>query len=106
MTMKKGTIRSMHFQNPSFAEMKIVHCIKGSIFDVTVDLRKDSPTFLQWHGEIFLADSMKTLVTPEGCAHGFQSLEDYIYMLYISTSPYCREAECGLLFDDPKNGIN
>jgi len=105
MTKQKGSIRGIHFQNPPHAEMKIVRCVKGSIFDVAVDLRKDSPTFLQWHGEILSADNMKALVIPEGCAHGFQSLEDDIEMVYISTFPFCREAEGGIRFDDQKIGI-
>jgi dTDP-4-dehydrorhamnose 3,5-epimerase len=105
MTKTKGTIRGMHFQNPPHAEMKVVRCIKGSIFDVAVDLRKDSAAFLQWHGEILSADNMKALVIPEGCAHGFQSLEDDIEMIYMSTSPYNREAEGGIRFDDLKISI-
>ena len=105
MTKLKGTIRGMHFQNPPHAEMKIIHCVKGSIYDVAVDLRKDSPTFLQWHGEMLSADNMKALIIPEGCAHGFQSLEDDIEIMYMSTSPYCREAEGGIRFDEPKTGI-
>ena len=105
MTKTKGSIRGMHFQYPPHAEMKIVRCIKGSIFDVAVDLRKDSPTFLQWHGEILSAENTKALVVPEGCAHGFQSLEDDIEMIYMSTAPYNKEAECGLRFDDPNMEI-
>jgi dTDP-4-dehydrorhamnose 3,5-epimerase len=105
MTKQKGSIRGMHFQNPPYAEMKIVHCIKGSIFDIAVDLRKDSPTFLQWHGEVLSAKNMKALVIPEGCAHGFQSLEDDIEMIYMSTSPYCKEAERGIPYNESKVGI-
>jgi len=105
MTKIKGSIRGMHFQYPPHAEMKIVRCIKGSIFDVAVDLRKGSPTFLQWHGEILSEVNMNALVIPEGCAHGFQSLEDNIEMIYMATSPYCKEAESGIRYDDPKVGI-
>ena len=105
MTKTKGTIRGMHFQHSPHAEMKIVRCVKGSIFDVSVDLRRDSPTFLQWHGEILSAENMKALVVPEGCAHGFQSLEDDIEMVYLSTAPYCKEAEGGIRFDDPKINV-
>ena len=105
MTKTKGTIRGMHFQHPPHAEMKIVRCVKGSIFDVAVDLRKGSPTYLQWHGEILSAENMKALVVPEGCAHGFQSLEDDIEMVYMSTAPFCKEADSGIRFDDPKVGI-
>jgi dTDP-4-dehydrorhamnose 3,5-epimerase len=105
MTKTKGTIRGMHFQYPPYCEMKIVRCVKGVIFDVAVDLRRNSPTFLQWHGEILSAENMKALVIPEGCAHGFQSLEDNIEMIYISTSLYCKEAENGIRFDDSKVDI-
>ena len=105
MTKIKGTIRGMHFQYPPHAEMKIFRCIKGSVFDVAVDLRKGSPTFLQWHGEILSVDNMKALVIPEGCAHGFQALENDSEVVYMSTSPYCRESESGIRFDDPKVGI-
>jgi dTDP-4-dehydrorhamnose 3,5-epimerase len=105
MTKLKGTIRGMHFQYPPHAEMKIVRCIKGSIFDVAVDLRKGSPTFLQWHGEVLSADNMKALVIPEGCAHGVQSLEDDIEMVYMSTAFFCKEAESAIRYNDPKVNI-
>ena len=105
MTKTKGTIRGMHFQYPPHSEMKIVRCIKGSIFDVAVDLRKDSPTFLQWHGEILSAENMKALVIPEGCAHGFQSLEDDIEMIYIHTQFYSRQSEGAIRYDEPKVAI-
>jgi dTDP-4-dehydrorhamnose 3,5-epimerase len=105
MTALKGTVRGMHFQYPPHAEMKIVRCLKGSIFDVAVDLRKDSPTFLHWHGEILSADNMKALAIPEGCAHGFQSLEDAIEMIYIHTKDYCKTAEGTVRYDDSKIGI-
>ena len=101
MTKVKGTIRGMHFQHPPYSEMKIVRCIKGSIFDVAVDLRRDSPTFLQWHGEILSADNMKAMAIPEGCAHGFQSLEDDIEMIYFHTQFYSKQGEGAIRFDDP-----
>jgi dTDP-4-dehydrorhamnose 3,5-epimerase len=105
MTKIKGTIRGMHFQFPPHAEMKIVRCVKGSIFDVAVDLRKDSPTFLQWHGEILSAENMKALVVPEGCAHGFQSIDDDIEMVYLSTKAYYKESEGTIRYDEPKVNI-
>lgn len=105
MTAIKGSVRGMHFQYPPHAEMKIVRCVRGSIFDVAVDMRKKSPPFLQWHGEILSADNMKALVVPEGCAHGFQSLEDAIEMIYIHTKDYCKTAEGTVRYDDPKIGI-
>jgi dTDP-4-dehydrorhamnose 3,5-epimerase len=105
MTKTKGTIRGMHFQYPPHAEMKIVRCVKGSIFDVAVDLRKDSPTFLQWHGEILSAENMKAFVIPEGCAHGFQSLEYDIEMLYLHTQFYSKQSEGAILFNEPRVNI-
>jgi len=105
MTKTKGTIRGMHFQHPPNAEMKIVRCIKGSIFDVAVDLRKGSPTFLQWHCEVLSAENVKALVIPEGCAHGFQSLEDNIEMIYIHTQFYSKQSEEAIRFDEPRVNI-
>lgn len=105
MTKVKGTIRGMHFQYPPYAEMKIVRCIKGSIFDVAVDLRKNSSTFLKWHGEILSAENMKALVVPEGCAHGFQSLEDDIEMIYLHTEAYYKDSEGAIRYDEPKVDI-
>jgi len=105
MTMQKGTIRGMHFQNPPHSEMKIVRCIKGNIFDVALDIRKDSPTFLQWHGEILSSENMKALVIPEGCAHGFQSLEDDIEILYLHTQFYAQQSEGTIRFDEPRVNI-
>jgi len=106
MTRRKGAVRGMHFQYPPHAEMKIVRCVKGSIYDVAVDLRKGSPTFLQWHGETLSAENMKALVIPEGCAHGFQTLEDDVEMIYIHSQAYCKQTESGVRYDDPAIGIN
>jgi dTDP-4-dehydrorhamnose 3,5-epimerase len=105
MTKVKGTIRGVHFQYPPHAEIKIVRCIHGSIFDVAVDLRKNSPTFLKWHGEILSAENMRALVIPEGCAHGFQSLEDDIEMIYLHTKTYNKESEGTIRYDEPKVNI-
>lgn len=106
LTKQKGTIRGMHFQYPPHAEMKIIRCTKGSIFDVAVDLRKNSPTFLKWHGEILSAENMKSIVIPEGFAHGFQTLEDDCEMVYLHTKAYCKEAEGALRFDEPLLNIS
>ncbi len=101
-TTKKGAIRGMHFQFPPKAEIKIVKCIKGAILDVGIDLRKNSSTFLQWHGEILSADNMKMLVIPEGFAHGFQALEENIEMIYFVTEFYTPQYEGGVRYNDPK----
>jgi len=104
-TSKKGSIRGMHFQYPPKAEIKIFKCIKGSILDIAIDLRKNSPTFLQYHGEVLSAENMKMLYVPEGFAHGFQSLEDDIEIIYSTTEFYSPENESGVRFNDPKIGI-
>jgi len=104
-TKKKGTIRGMHFQYPPHAEIKIVRCVRGKIFDVGVDLRKDSPTFLQWHGEILSAENQKMFVIPEGFAHGFQTLEDDSEIIYFNTAFYNKEFESAISYKDPKIGI-
>lgn len=101
LTLKKGSIRGMHFQYQPVSEVKIVECIKGSIFDVAIDLRKDSPTFLQWHGEILSENNGKILFIPEGFAHGFQTLEDNCKVSYLVTQPYVPEKEGGIRYDDP-----
>jgi len=95
-TAKKGTLRGIHFQNPPFAEMKLVSCLQGKVFDVAVDLREDSRTFLQWHAEILSEDNHKTFVIPEGFAHGFQTLSDDCELIYFHTVAYQPEAEAGL----------
>ena len=101
MTKHKGTIRGMHYQNQPNAELKIVRCIKGSIFDVAVDIRRNSSTFFQWHGEILSAQNMKALVIPEGCAHGFQTLEDNTEMIYMNTKFYAKESENTIRYNEP-----
>jgi len=105
VTIQKGSIRGLHFQYPPYAEMKLVRCLKGSIFDVVVDLRKGSETFLQWHSEILTPENNKMIVIPEGFAHGFQSLESESEVLYLHTAEYQAEFEGGFLFDDPKLNI-
>ena len=82
-TMRKGTVRGMHLQLPPETEAKIVTCLKGKIFDVAVDLRQDSDTFLQWHAEELSEDNLSSLLIPAGFAHGFQALSDNIEMLYV-----------------------
>ncbi|KKM83167.1 hypothetical protein LCGC14_1312180 [marine sediment metagenome] len=104
-TKKKGSIRGMHFQYPPKAEIKIIKCIKGAILDVAIDIRKESPTFLQYHSEVLSADNMRMLYIPEGFAHGFQALNDDIEMIYFTTEVYCAEKEGGIRYNDPIIGI-
>ncbi len=101
LTRIKGSVRGMHFQKPPFAENKIVTCVKGKIFDVAIDIRKDSPTFLQWHGEILSEENNRSMYIPEGFAHGFQTLSDNCEMFYLHTAAYAAESEGALHWNDP-----
>lgn len=100
-TREKGSLRGMHFQYPPKAETKIVKCLQGSLFDVMVDLRQGSPTFLHWYSEILTAENMKMLYIPQGFAHGFQTLEDNSEILYLTTEFYCPEQEGTARYNDP-----
>jgi dTDP-4-dehydrorhamnose 3,5-epimerase len=104
-TDKAGTVRGMHFQLPPNAEMKLVRCIRGAIFDVIVDIRKGSATFLKWHGELLTDGNMRMVCVPEGFAHGFQAMEDNSEALYLTTASYRSDSEDGLRFDDPALNI-
>ena len=96
MTLKAGTVRGMHYQQPPYAEMKLVSCVCGEVFDVAVDLREGSPTFLRWHAEVLSESNHKTFVIPEGFAHGFQTLTENCELLYLHTAAYEPKAEAGL----------
>lgn len=105
-TARRGTVRGMHFQYPPHAEVKFVSCLRGEVFDVAVDLRRDSPTFLRWHAEHLSADNHRTLVIPEGFAHGFQTLSEDCEMLYFHSVVYRPEVEGGLHAQDPRVAID
>jgi len=105
-TERVGIVRGMHFQFPPVAEMKLVRCIKGRVWDVSVDLRAGSPTFLQWHAEELAPQNTRMMVIPEGCAHGFQVLEPDSEMLYLHTAFYRPEKAGGVPFDDPRLAIS
>ena len=100
-TNQKGSIRGMHYQIAPFMETKLVRCTQGEVFDVAVDLRKESRTFLHWYGTKLNSENNKMLLIPEGFAHGFQSLEANSTMLYLHTATYAPECERGIRFDDP-----
>ncbi len=99
-TASLGAVRGMHYQLPPHAEMKLVSCIKGRVWDVAVDLRSGSPTFLKWHSEELTPKNGRMLIVPEGCAHGFQVLEAGSELLYLHTAAYAPEAEGGVRHDD------
>ena len=92
-TKRKGTIRGMHFQHPPNSETKIVTCVEGEVFDVVVDIRRGSPTFLQWHAEILSEDNQLSLYIPDGFAHGFQTITDDCRLLYLHTEFYDSESQ-------------
>ncbi len=100
-----GTLRGLHYQQGDAAEMKLVRCISGSIFDVIVDMRPDSPTYLRWHGEILTQQNMGMMIVPEYFAHGFQTLEDNTEVMYLVTSHYAPNQEAGVRWNDPAVGI-
>ena len=104
-TALRGSIRGMHYQMPPHAEMKLVSCIRGEVWDVAVDLRANSPTFLQWHAQTLSADNGQAMLIPEGFAHGFQTITDDVEMLYLHSVAYTPAAEAALRFDDPRLGI-
>ena len=106
LTKTKGTIRGMHFQYPPRTEVKIIKCVRGLIFDVAVDIRKNSPSFLQWHSEILSNENFKMLYIPEGFAHGFQALENNSEIIYFNSEFYSPECEGGIRYNDPKIKIN
>ena len=105
LTRKEGAVRGMHYQIQPYAEIKLVSCIKGEIFDVAVDLRKDSPTFLHWHGEVLSEENKRSLLIPEGFAHGFQALSNDCELIYLHSAPYVKDAEAALNIGDPKLNI-
>ena len=105
LTATAGTVRGMHFQRPPYAEAKIVTCLRGEVFDVAVDLRRGSPTFLRWHGERLSAANHRSLLIPPGVAHGFQTLVPDCELLYFHTMPFAPDAEGGVHPADPRVGV-
>ncbi len=104
-TMQVGALRGMHYQKAPHLEMKLVRCLKGRVWDVVVDLREGSSTFLQWEAVELSPDKANMMVVPEGCAHGFQVLEEGSEMLYLHTAFYEPASEGGVRHDDPRVGI-
>lgn len=105
LTRKQGAVRGLHFQRPPHAEMKMVSCLRGKVFDVAVDLRPSSPTYLKWHGEELSAANRASLLIPEGFAHGFQVLEADSELFYLHTEPYVATSEDALNVSDPRLAI-
>ena len=105
LTAKAGTLRGMHYQLPPKAEVKVVRCIRGALWDCIVDLRPTSPTFRKWFGIELTAENRKALYVPRGFAHGFVTLSDDTEAFYLVSEFYSPENERGLRYDDPAIGI-
>jgi dTDP-4-dehydrorhamnose 3,5-epimerase len=103
--LRAGIVRGLHFQNAPHGEAKLVQCVKGSVYDVIVDIRRESATYLRWTG-VELSDSNGlTIYVPAGFAHGYQTLDDGANVLYLVSEFYTPEAEGGLRYNDPKLAI-
>ena len=106
MTIAPGSVRGLHLQYPPSAEVKIVRCIKGAVFDVAVDLRSGSDNLLGWHGVRLAADDDRAILIPQGFAHGFQTIDPHSELLYLHSSHYDSAAEGGVHYSDPSVGVN
>jgi len=102
----KGTTRGIHLQVSPALEAKLVRCTRGSLFDVVVDLRENSPTRNKWYGIELRADNYRMLYIPEGCAHGYQTLEDDTDLYYMTSQYFTPSAATGVRFDDPAFGVD
>ncbi|MGC2596013.1 MAG: dTDP-4-dehydrorhamnose 3,5-epimerase [Rhabdochlamydiaceae bacterium] len=102
---KKGTVRGMHFQKKPHAEVKLVRCTQGKIYDVIIDLRPESPTYKKWEGVILSSQNRQMLYIPEGFAHGFQTLDDNTEVFYQISSLFVPEHACGVRWNDLAFGI-
>jgi len=105
LSAQRGTLRGMHYQLPPSGEVKVVRCIRGSLYDVMVDLRPKSPTFLKWFGAELTSENRTMMYVPVGFAHGFETTSDDTEALYLVTEFYAPEAERGLRYNDPAVGI-
>jgi dTDP-4-dehydrorhamnose 3,5-epimerase len=102
---RRGTLRGLHYQVAPHEEAKLVSCLRGSIWDVIVDLRRDSSTFSQWHGQQLDGDSLSALYVPKGFAHGFLTLADDVLVLYQIAEAYDPKSARGVRWDDPAFNI-
>jgi dTDP-4-dehydrorhamnose 3,5-epimerase len=102
----KGTLRGMHYQSVPHAETKVVRCTRGSIFDVVIDLRPQSPTYKQWFGLSLSANNYQMIYIPEGLAHGFITLEPATEVFYQISVPYAPQSACGVRWNDPGFNID
>ncbi len=101
----RGITRGMHYQKEPDAEVKLVRCTSGSVFDAIVDMRPDSPTYKQWYGTVLSAENRHQLYVPTGFAHGYQVLEDNSEFSYMTSAFYAPQSEAGVRWDDAAVGI-
>lgn len=102
---RRGTVRGLHYQVAPHEESKFIRCIRGSVFDVIVDLRPDSPTYGRWTGVELTADNQRALLVPRGFAHGYQTLRDNTEVIYLVSTYFAPGAERGIRWNDPGLGI-
>ena len=105
-SVRKGTIRGMHYQEAPALESKLVRCTRGRMFDVVLDVRPHSRSYRKWYGTELTAENGRMLYVPEGCAHGYQTLEDETEMYYMATQFYTPSAARGVRYDDPAFNIS
>lgn len=103
---KKGTLRGLHFQRGKFSQAKLVRCVRGAILDVIVDLRHESPTYLQWMSVELTAENHREFMIPRGFAHGFVTLTDDVEFIYRVDNFYAPQSEASIRYDDPEFGID
>jgi len=104
-SLRRGTVRGMHFQQEPAVEAKLVYCTRGAMFDVVLDLRPESSSYLKWFGVELTPENARMIFVPEGCAHGYQSLEDRTEMYYMTSAFYEPSLARGVRYDDPAFGI-
>lgn len=100
-TELRGTVRGMHYQEAPHCEAKLVCCVRGAVWDVAVDLRRSSVSYLRWTAQLLTAENQHSMLIPPGCAHGFQTLEDHCELLYCHSQPFVASADAGLHPLDP-----
>ena len=105
-SVRRGTLRGMHYQRKPHSEVKLVRCVKGAIWDVIIDIRPDSPTYRQWQGFELSSVDGHQLYIPKGFAHGFQTLSNDVEVNYLISEPYAPQSANGICYNDPAFGIN
>lgn len=106
LTYRRGTLRGMHYQAPPLQEAKLIRCIRGSIYDVIIDIRPGSPTFKKWYGRSLTEDDYDMIYVPEDFAHGYLALSDHSEVFYLVSQFYSPEHERGLRWNDPAFDID